>query len=145
MSQTSPLMRNFARRLIGYEAGENESSGTQTPAAFRSCEKLRLHLATFMGNTGFHTLLSRALALAASEVPWLRAVRVSAGGPLEGLEILQPQLDPDVFLEGSVVLLAQLLGLLVDFIGASMTLRLVCEVWPKVPLKNLDFGEVAKA
>ena len=131
-------MRNFARRLIDYEAGETKSSGTQIPAAFRSCEKLRVHLATFMGNAGFRTLLSRALALAATEVPWLRAVRIKAEGPLEGLEDLQAKLDPDEFLEGGVVLLAQLLGLLVTFIGGNLTVRLVREIWPKVPLHDLD-------
>ncbi len=137
-------MRNFARRLIGYEAGEYKSSGAHIPAAFRSCEKLRLHLATFMGNAGFRTVLARALALSAEEVPWLRAVRVKADGPLEGLEELEAQLDRDVFLEGGVVLLAQLLGLLVAFIGANLTVRLVREVWPKVPLNGLDFGEGGK-
>lgn len=131
-------MRNFARRLIGYEARENKSSGTLSPAAFRSGEKLRVHLATFLGEAGFRTLLTRALALATAEVPWLRAVRIKAEGPLEGLEDLQAKLDPDEFLEGGVVLLAQLLGLLVTFIGGNLTVRLVREIWPKVPLHDLD-------
>jgi hypothetical protein len=134
-------MRDFAKRLIGCEPGEDQASSTQIPAAFRGCEKLRLHLSTFMGHTGFHALLSRALALSAAEVSWLRAVRVKADGPLEGLEDLQAQLDPDVFLEGGVVLLARLLGLLVDFIGENLTVRLVREIWPKVPLHQVDFAE----
>jgi hypothetical protein len=144
MSRATPLMRNFARRLIDYEAGENKSSGTQTPSAFRGCEKLRLQLATFMGNSGFHTLLARSLVLSTAEVPWLRAVRLKADGPLEGLEELQAQLEGDEFFEGGVVLLAQLLGLLAAFIGANLTVRLVREVWPKVSLNNLDFDEVGK-
>lgn len=144
MNQVNPPMRNFARRLIDCEAGETKSSGTQIPAAFRSCEKLRLHLATFMGNTGFHTLLARALTLAAAEVPWLRAVRVKAGGPLEGLEALQAEIAPDEFVEGGAVLLAQLLGLLVTFIGENLTLRLVREIWPKVPLDDLDFANAGR-
>jgi hypothetical protein len=137
-------MRYFAKRLMAYEAGENKSVGTKPPAGFHVPEKLRRHLGTFMGNTGFHTLLARSLALATPEVPWLRAAQVKADGSLEGMEKLQAQLAPDVFLEGKVVLLAQLLGLLVAFIGANLTLRLVREVWPKVPLNNLDFGEGGK-
>ena len=39
-----------------------------------------------------------------------------------------------------MVLVAQLLGLLVAFIGETLTLRLVREVWPKLPLNDLDFG-----
>ena len=121
------------------ETVANVLSGTETPAGFHVSEKLRIHLATFMGNTGFHTLMARSLALSTEEVPWLRTVRVKADGSLEGVEGLQRQLEPDEFLEGKVVLLAQLLGLLVAFIGENLTLRLVREVWPKVPLKGLDF------
>ena len=83
-------------------------------------------------------MLSRALALATREVDWLRALRVKADGSLEGLEELQAQLDRDTFLEGGVVLLAQLLGLLVAFIGGDLTVRLVREIWPRVPLNDLE-------
>jgi hypothetical protein len=137
-------MRDFAKRLVAYETGKNKSSETKTPAAFLVSEKLRLYLAKLMGNVGFRALLSRALALANAEVPWLRAVHVKADGSLEALEELQVQLDPDEFLEGSVVLLAQLLGLLVAFIGENLTLRLVREIWPKLSLNDLDFGKGAK-
>jgi hypothetical protein len=41
--------------------------------------------------------------------------------------------------EGSVVLVAQLLALLVAFIGENLTLRMVREVWPKLPqINDLD-------
>jgi len=94
-----------------------------------------------MGNAGFHALLSRALALANAEVPWLRAVNVNAGGSFEGLDKLGAQVDPDEIFEGCVVLLAQLLGLLVAFIGEDLTLRLVREVWLKLSFNDLDFGK----
>ena len=144
MNHATPLMRNFARRLVGHEAGDTKSSGTQIPAAFRGCEKLRLHLATFMGNAGVRTVLARALALSAREGPWLRAVRIKTDGPLERLDEFEAHLDRNDFTEGGEVLLAHLLGLLVAFIGASLTLRLVREVWPKVPLDDLDFGEESR-
>ena len=140
MSRATPQMRNFAETLIADESRGNQSSGTNPPAAFHVCEKLRPHLATLMGNTGFRALLSRSLALANAEVPWLRAVHVKADGALEGLNELGAQVDPDEFFEGCVVLLAQLLGLLVAFIGENLTLRLVREVWPKLSLNDLDFG-----
>jgi hypothetical protein len=137
-------MRNFARCLIAYETLGNGSPGTETPAGFNVCEKLRLHLATFMGKTGFHTLLSRSLALSTAEVPWLCAVRAKADDSLAGLQELHAQLDPEEFSAGEVVLLAQLLGLLVAFIGEKLTVRLVREVWPKVPLDDLDFDKENK-
>ena len=144
MNWATPQMRNFAERLMVYEAQKNVASKPKLPAGFDVAEKLRRHLATFLGKTGFHTLLARALALAAAEVPWLRGVRVKADDALEGLEEFQMQLNRDELFEGGVVLLARLLGLLVTFIGAALTVRLVREVWPKVPLDDLDFSAEGK-
>ena len=139
MSRATPKMRDFAKRLIAYEARGNKSFETKkTPAAFHVCEKLRVHLSTFMGNAGFRALLARSLALASAEVAWLRAMHVKADGSLEGLDELEAQVDPNEIAEGCVVLLAQLLGLLVAFIGEDLTLRLVREVWPQLSLNNLD-------
>ena len=141
MSRASPKMRHFAKRLTVYERKANTPSETKTPPAFQVCEKLRVHLATFMGNAGFRELLSCALPRAKAEVPWLGAVHVKADGALEGLEELHAKRNPDELFEGGVVLVAQLLGLLVAFIGENLTLRFVREVWPEVPLDDLDFGK----
>lgn len=141
MSRATPKMRDLAERLIAYETRRNKSSRTKTVAAFFVVDELRPQLATFMGNAGFRALLSRALVLANEEVPWLRAVHIKANGSLEGLNELAEQVEPDEISKGRVVLLAQLLGLLVAFIGEELTLRLVREVWPKLPLNNLDVGQ----
>ena len=133
-------MRDFADRLIVCETGKNKSSETKTSAACLVIDKLRPQLATLMGNIGFCALLSRTLALANTEAPWLRAVHVNADGSFEGLDDLGSQVNPDEIFEGCVALLAQLLGLLVAFIGEDLTLWLVREVWPKLPL-NFDFGK----
>ena len=133
-------MRDFAERLIAYETKGTKSSKTKTAEAFLVGEKLRLHLTVLMGKVGFRALLSRALVLANAEAPWLRAVHVKADGSLGGLDELGGQVGREKITEGSVVLLAQLLGLLMAFIGGSLTLRLVREIWPKIPLNDLDFG-----
>jgi hypothetical protein len=130
-------MRSVAKRLMAYETPRRESSKL---AGFHAVDKMRAHLAALMGNGGFRALLSRALVLAGAEVSWLRAVQVEADGALEGLEAPRARLDPAEFLEGKVVLLAQLLGLLVAFIGASLTSRLVSEIWPQISLNDRDFG-----
>jgi hypothetical protein len=140
MNRATPQMRNFAQRLISHETSGNETSETKTPAAFHVCEKLRSPLATLMGNAGFGALLSRARALANAEVPWLRAAPVKPDGSLKGLNELDAQVDAEQIAEGGVVLLAQLLGLLVAFIGENLTLRIVHEVWPKLSFNDLDFG-----
>lgn len=141
MSRAAPKMRDFAERLIAYETGKNKSSETKTPAACLVIEKLRPQLATLMGNIGFRALLSRTLALANTEFPWLRAVHVKAEGSLEGLDELGSQVDPDEIFEGCAVLLAQMLGLLVALIGENLTLRLVREVWPNLSVSSLDVGK----
>ncbi len=97
-----------------------------------------------MGETGFHALLSRALALANAEVPLLPAVRVNADGSLEGLSDREANMDQRKIAEGRVILLAQLLGLLAAFVGESLTLQLVREVWPKLPLQDSGFGKGIK-
>jgi hypothetical protein len=136
MSRATPKMRDFAARLIAYEQ-ENNSSAIEPPAALLVCEKSRPHLATLIGNAGFSALLSRALALANAEAPWLRAVHVKADGSLGGWDGLGARVAPNEIAEGSVVLVAQLLGLLVAFIGEDLTLRLMREVWPKLSLSDL--------
>lgn len=93
-----------------------------------------------MGTTGFRALLSRALALATVEVPWLRAMHIESDGSFEGLDELQAQVAPEEIAKGLVVLLAQLLGLLVAFIGDDLTLRLACEVWPTLSFDDSDVG-----
>lgn len=131
-------MRDFAERLIAHETKGNKSSETKASAAFHVCEKLRPRLANLMGNTGFHALLSRALALASMEAPWLRAMHVKSDGSLEMLGEHEAQVDPERTAEGGVVLTAHLLGLLATFIGEDLTLQLVRDVEPKLLLNDLD-------
>jgi len=144
MSRATPKMREFAERLIVYEATGSKSSEPNAPAAFLIGEKLRPQLAALMGSTGFAALLSRALVLAIPEVPWLSASHIKADGSFEGLDEPGAQVAPAEIFEGKVVLTAQLLGLLVAFIGEGLTVRLVREVWPKLPLDSLDFGKGEK-
>ncbi len=92
-----------------------------------------------MGKVGVRALVSRALALANAEAPSLRAVQVNAEGGLERMGELEAQFDPQVA-EGSLVLLAQLLGLLVAFIGENLTVRIVREAWPELCLPKSGFS-----
>jgi hypothetical protein len=130
-SFAKPRMRSLATRLMLLETSGENDSRKRFPAGFTAIDRLRPSLATLMGSRGYQALLSRALALASAEIPWLRAVHVNADGALEGLKERDAQLHPDEFLEGRIVLLAQLLGLLAAFIGETLTLRLVGDVWPR--------------
>ena len=86
-----------------------------------------------MGSTGFNALMSRSLVLATAEIPSLRHMHLNAEGMWEGLAALEVQLDVESFLEARIVVLANLLGLLVAFVGEALTLRLASDIWPNLP------------
>ena len=130
-------MRGIAKRLTRYENANNKSSGPSAPGRFIVCEKLSHPLIALSGINGFRTLLSRALALAADEVHWLRAVRIRADGSLENAPEMA-KLDKQEIHDGEVALAAELLGLLATFIGEPLTLSLVREVWPRAPIEETD-------
>ncbi len=133
MDRATPQTRELSQCLIAFEKEGDAPAGARAPVAFRVLEKLRPHLATYMGSVGFQALLSRSLTLAGADVPWLRTVRVKPDGSPEGLDKLEARVDPQEIVEGSVVLVAQLLALLIAFIGEDLTLRMVREVWLKLP------------
>jgi hypothetical protein len=123
--------RDLALRLLAYENAAGKTSEPTEFAAFGVCEKLRQPLIALAGVAGLRSLLSRALTLAKAEAPSLSAVQVAPDGSLQGLDELRPQTDRDQAREAGVILIAQLIGLLLFFIGEGMTLRLVIsEVLP---------------
>ena len=130
------VSRNLAGRLLACEAAAGENSEPTESAAFRVCEKLRQPLCSLAGVAGFRSLLSRALALARAEGPGLSAVQVGADGSLKGLDELGPERDKDMSNEGGALLVAQLLGLLLLFIGEGITLRMVQDVWPEASFEG---------
>ena len=133
MNTATPATQNLARRLIALEAARDPADGP-AGAAVRACEKMRAPLAKLAGVAGFRSLLSRSLALATAEVPWLEGVKVRADGSLEGFDPVGRQRGADQCGEAGVVLVAQLLGLLETFIGEPLTLGLVRDAWPDAPL-----------
>jgi hypothetical protein len=139
------VSQNLAGCLLAYEAAAGKNSEPTESAAFRVCEKLRQPLCSLAGVAGFRSLLSRALVLARAEVPSLSTVQVAADGSLKGLDELGPQRDKDMAKEGGALLIAQLLGLLLTFIGEGLTLRMVQDVWPESAFDDRDSGKEKKA
>ena len=131
-----PESRELARRLLTYEAAAGENFEPTESAAFRVCAKLRRPLVTVAGVAGFRSLLCRALALARAEAPSLGAVQIAADGSLKGLDELEPKIDKEQARDDGAILIAQLLGLLLTFIGDGLTLRLVQDVWPEAALDS---------
>jgi hypothetical protein len=117
--------RELARSLVACEADATTTSLHTEPATVRVYERLRRQLGSPVGVDGFQVLASRALALAKSHSPRLNAVQVTANGGLRGLGEVESQTDADEDGEAGIILIAQLLGLFLTFLGEATTLRLI--------------------
>ena len=117
--------RELARSLIASEADAAKSSLHAEPATVRVYERLRRQLGAPMGTDAFQVLASRALALAKSESSRLSTVQLTANGGLRGLDEIES--EPDAGQDGGAgtILIAQLLGLFLTFLGEATTLRLL--------------------
>ena len=117
--------RDLARNLVACETDASTTSLQTEPATVRVYERLRRQLSAPMGADSFQALASRALSLAKSESPKLSAVQVTADGCLRGLGEVESQTDTDQDGDSGVILIAQLLGLFLTFLGEATTLRLI--------------------
>lgn len=134
MNSSAPVTRNLVRWLLATEAAAHASpvNGYEVLAV---CEKLRNPLCVLAGLAGFKSLLSRALTLARAEDPSLNGVRVSEEGFLDGLDKADRQLGPPGAVQGEF-LIACLIDLLITFIGQSLVLQIVRDVWPDAPFES---------
>lgn len=120
VSLSNPSARDLARKLLSAQ----RRLGARADNSLLLNEQLQLSLVRFAGADGFGSLLGRAIVLSSTTIPALRHVKVGAAGQVEGLE---PAFIQDQVLnrEAGLVVTAQLLELLVSFIGESLTRRIV--------------------
>jgi hypothetical protein len=91
-------------------------------------EELRIYLCKIIGSSGFHALFSRALKQATNRAPELEVLRLQPDGTLDGLA----GMDRHGAQDAEEIILAELLELLVTFIGEGLTRRLLSDLWPGV-------------
>ena len=127
--------RELARTLVASEAGADTNPLQSEPATVRVYERLRRQLGASVGADGFQSLASRALALARSESPRLKTVQVMANGGLRGLGEVESETNQDEDGEAGTLLIAQLLGLFLTFLGEATTLRLIEDLRLQVDVK----------
>ncbi len=146
MNPVSPISRELAQALIVLEASRKKKPGvrrgadvpaiSQAESVARVCEKLRVVLTGFAGTAGFRTLLLRALTLARAQEQSLTVLQVLEDGSLSGFENLRGKSNlaaTESIGLGGQLLVAQLLDLLVIFIGQPLMQQLVRSAWPDVP------------
>jgi len=127
-----PMMRDWARHLLAYEADVAATSlQTESPTVL-VFEKLRQGLCPLVGVDGFQVLAARALKLARSQAYRLSEVQVTTEGRLRGFGTLHPQTDSekDQDNDDGVILITHLFGLFLTFLGPATTQRLVQDVFP---------------
>ena len=125
----TPTTRNLARQLLSLEEVGATSEISDVHAIRSVCDKLRRPLATLAGAAGFRSLLERALTLAKQECQILDAWEVESDGSLRALN--------DEAAQSGAVLIAQLIGLMITFLGESLTFRLVQDAWPALPYSEV--------
>jgi len=130
-SADTPTTRELAQRLLAYEEVETNPAIADMQAVCRVCDKLRRPLTTLVGAAGFRSLLARALTLAKQESPVLGAWEVKSDGSLQGLNGEAAQ--------SGAVLIAHLIGLMITFIGESLTLQFLHDVWLDLPGSEVKF------
>lgn len=136
-SRSTPKTKELARRLVEHEASVLTAHPLST--TFRVCEALRQPLIQLVGVAGFRSILSRALVLSHGQARWLKAVHVAANGSLEGLGEAHAHLAQDEIAKGEMFLVANILGLLVTFLGEDLTLGLLTEMWQDRGLEDIHF------
>jgi hypothetical protein len=102
-------------------------------------------LAKLTGVEGFRSLMARAKALAAAEAPWVSSLQVREDGSLEEFDATGSQQSSLLGEQAPVAIVAQLLGLLVTFIGEPLTLHLVRDAWSDDTLTEMDVGTEEKS
>ncbi len=133
MPQSSAIeFSEVTSRLLALENSLRDGTELGNSAANHVCEKLRGPLIQFIGLGGYRSLLSRALALAGSEVPWLRLLHIKANGSLEGFEEDPAVRQSDDLAQGEIALVSHLLRLLTTLIGPAITTGLLRDFWPTI-------------
>lgn len=117
--------RDLARSLVASEVDASKTPLETESATLRVYERLRRQLGAPVGVDGFQALASRALALAKSESPRLNTVEITANGDLHGLGEVESHTEAHKDGEAGIILIAQLLGLFLTFLGEATTLRLI--------------------
>lgn len=126
------VLSQLALRALAHHAGPNASTDTLAAAAFRAHDDFARAAAQLIGQAGVDALTGRAVHLAQQEYPWLvhrREPEQAQGAFAQVVACLKRQ-EPPVASEAAVAVIAILAGLLITFIGESLTLQLLRKAWP---------------
>ena len=149
MNEVPPTAHMLARRLVAQEPGLAQDAESGSAPALRAVDRLRIPLSKLSGVEGYRILLLRALTLAKARAPSLSTLAPAPDGTLVAPGPAQSGRDghePSEGTEDGIILLSELLGLLILFIGEALTLQLLRSVWPDADLdhKNTKHKETLR-
>jgi hypothetical protein len=134
MKPENPKLNKLALRLFEHEATKSGNSDDPAKAIESCCQRLHDRLDRLIGAGGFRALLYRALYLAKKKYAWLEGVGIEdyPGCEFKDLrEAVKGKESPTVN-EACTLILANVIWLLVTFIGEDITFGLIEEAWPDV-------------
>jgi hypothetical protein len=137
LSQVAPPYRDVAHWLIDHELGEVAAGQMALAAAVEQiCQKFFARLARVTSFAACQAFLSRALHIPRAEFPFLGGVRAGATGQLlvDGLETSIAGVDVAFARAGLEAVVALLVDLLGSFIGRELTMGMLRDVWPELPV-----------
>jgi hypothetical protein len=140
MNDATPEIHRLARRLIELKAEREHGAGAEISAPLLAVDALRDPLTTLSGTGGFRSLLSRALALARPRAPVLAFISVHADGSLEGADAVPPEMAAAA-MDGGAALMAEMIALLVSFIGEPLAFQMLRVEWPEAALEYESMKE----
>ena len=138
-----PIAQALAWRDLAPVSGPETDPEALADTAERAYTALRRRLIGLIGRDGFAALLNRALRLARIVYPTLEGITLDnqAETGLRGIrEYAQTQAGDGAAAGGLAAILAQLIGLLVVFIGEDLAVRLVQDAWPHLAGETAERG-----
>lgn len=132
----TPALAGAARSLFNAEIGGAAGSADIAAGVERACHKLDRHLARVVGADGMRALFHRTIALGAGEPAGLSLPGATPAQPWDRFCRLLAARPRAEAIENAANFIAVLIGMIARYIGGSLTLQLLEELWPATQTAN---------
>ncbi|MDB4959602.1 MAG: hypothetical protein JWO36_7171 [Myxococcales bacterium] len=129
---------DLARQVFELDARGRAAPHELATAIERTFERIYVEMSTVIGQGGFAAVVERALYDTTADCPWLDAETMVAGlrpAPSRLAAILERE-SRELVLDCVIRCVGAVLALLSDFIGESLTIRLIHRAWAQTPLET---------
>jgi hypothetical protein len=125
--------QKFARRLFAAACPAPADANDVIEVANTVFASYCTALAPLITTLGAQAFLTRAVRRAAKDYPFLASLQTRSRGvsPLDGLSQAADGVDTLVVQDACISVLANMAGLLAEFIGDELTMHMLQEIWPE--------------